>query len=122
MNEFQDEEVTMIQLRSLMPAILLAAPVTALAAVPAGEVPPPSQSMPSMSLTRHKTSWHHKSKKVPKFKKADKNDDGKIEWREAKATGVPKKLFKREDFNKTGSLTKPEWAFVRMDMKQTPPG
>ncbi len=53
---------------------------------------------------------------VPKFNKADTNHDGQIEWKEAKAAGVPKKLFKRDDFNHNGKLNKTEWMFVRLDM------
>ena len=56
---------------------------------------------------------------VPKFKKADKNGNGKISWKEAKAVGVPKKLFKRDDFNHNGKLNKTEWMFVRLDMTNT---
>lgn len=58
---------------------------------------------------------------VPKFKLADKNHDGKIEWREAKAVGVPKALFKRDDFNHSGTLNKTEWMFVRLDMTRFKP-
>lgn len=57
-----------------------------------------------------------KSSSVPPFKKADTNHDGKIEWKEAKAVGVPKKLFKQDDFRQDGKLTKSEWHFVRLEM------
>ena len=58
---------------------------------------------------------------VPKFKKADANHDGKIEWKEAKALGVPKKLFKQDDFSQSGKLSKTEWQFVRMEMPANKP-
>ena len=76
------------------------------------------------------TSWHapkssHRSKmpasRAPRFNKADTNHDGKIEWKEAKAVGVPKKLFKQDDFNHTGKLTKSEWHFVRIEMPAKKP-
>lgn len=112
----------MIKPRSFVAALLLSVPVAALAVASAPQVSVPPQPVPSMSLTPHKTSMDHKSKRVPKFKRADKNDDGKIEWQEAKAAHVPKKLFKREDFNSNGTLNRSEWAFVRMDMNNAPPG
>lgn len=54
---------------------------------------------------------------VPKFKKVDKNGNGKISWKEAKAVGVPKKIFKKDDFNHNGTLNRTQWMFVRLDMK-----
>ena len=59
--------------------------------------------------------------RVPAFNKADTNHDGKIEWSEAKAVGVPKKLFKQDDFNHTGKLTKSEWHFIRIEMPAKKP-
>ena len=61
--------------------------------------------------------------RVPPFSKVDTNHDGKIEWSEAKAVGVPKKLFKQDDFQHNGKLTKSEWHFVRIEMpaKRKPP-
>ncbi len=53
---------------------------------------------------------------VPPFAKADRNHDGKIEWSEAKALKVPKKLFKHDDFDNNGTLDETEWMFVRLDM------
>ena len=76
------------------------------------------------------TAWHspksnHMSKmpasRVPRLNKVDTNHDGKIEWKEAKAVGVPKKLFKQDDFNHTGKLTKSEWHFVRIEMPAKKP-
>ncbi|MGA7965530.1 MAG: hypothetical protein WCB49_06550 [Gammaproteobacteria bacterium] len=53
---------------------------------------------------------------VPPFKQVDTNHDGKIEWQEAKAVHVPKKIFKQNDFSNTGKLTRSEWQFVRIEM------
>lgn len=60
---------------------------------------------------------------IPPFKKVDTNHDGKIEWKEAKAVNVPKKIFKQNDFRNTGKLTRSEWQFVRIEMpaKNNPP-
>ena len=53
---------------------------------------------------------------VPKFSVADRNHDGKIEWSEAKALKVPKKIFDHDDFDNNGTLNQTEWLFVRLDM------
>ncbi len=59
---------------------------------------------------------------VPPFATADRNHDGKIEWSEAKALKVPKKIFEHDDFNNNGTLDETEWLFVRLDMTTfTPP-
>jgi hypothetical protein len=59
---------------------------------------------------------------VPPFAEADRNHDGKIEWSEAKALKVPKKLFEHDDFDNNGTLDETEWMFVRLDMTVfTPP-
>lgn len=58
---------------------------------------------------------------VPPFAQVDTNHDGKIEWPEAKAVGVPKKLFNHFDFDHNGSLTETEWLFLRLDMTHFAP-
>ena len=59
---------------------------------------------------------------VPPFAAADRNHDGKIEWSEAKALKVPKKIFEHDDFDNNGTLSETEWLFVRLDMTAfTPP-
>lgn len=58
---------------------------------------------------------------VPKFKKVDTNHNGKISWKEAKAVGVPKRLFKQNDFNHSGTLNKTEWQIVRIEMPAKKP-
>lgn len=103
-----------MKLRTMLTLTALAAPAAAFA-LGSGS---PSQSSP------HHTTMPKSA--VPKFKKADANHDGKIEWKEAKALGVPKKLFKQDDFSQTGKLDKTEWQFVRIEMpanrKGSPPG
>lgn len=103
-----------MKFRTLLTAVALAAPGAALALSPAmsGQTAGSSRKMqmPESSL--------------PGFRKADTNGDGKIEWQEAKAVGVPKKLFKQDDFRQTGKLTRSEWHFVRIEMPagKNPPG
>lgn len=59
---------------------------------------------------------------VPPFAKADTNQDGKIEWKEAQAAKVSKKLFDHFDFDQNGALSETEWLFVRLDKTRfTPP-
>lgn len=70
-----------------------------------------------------KHSYKAPKSAIPPFKKVDTNHDGRIEWKEAKAVHVPKKIFKQNDFRNTGKLTKSEWQFVRIEMpaKKKPP-
>ena len=59
---------------------------------------------------------------VPPFAQVDTNHDGKIEWKEAKAVNVPKKVFDQFDFDRNGTLSETEWLFVRLHMTDfTPP-
>lgn len=103
-----------MRLRTLLALTALTVPAAALALGTGASI----QAQPS----------HTKMPKsaLPKFKKADTNHDGKIEWNEAKSLGVPKKLFKRDDFNQSGKLNKTEWQIVRMETpankKGSPPG
>lgn len=55
---------------------------------------------------------------VPPFKKVDTNGDGEIEWSEAKAVHVPKKFFKKEDYEHNGKLDRTEWMLVGFDESQ----
>lgn len=56
---------------------------------------------------------------VPSFRKVDTNGDGAIEWSEAKAVGVPRRLFRAEDFHHDGKLTVTEWKMLRVAMVPT---
>ena len=58
---------------------------------------------------------------VPAFAQADANHDGKIEWQEAQALKVPKKIFDNDDFDHNGTLNQTEWLFVRLDMTDFTP-
>ena len=59
------------------------------------------------------TAWPKSS--LPTFTKADKNGDGKIEWKEAKALDVSKARFKKEDFEHSGKLDRTEWMMLGFD-------
>lgn len=50
---------------------------------------------------------------LPAFAKADTNGDGVIEWKEARAQHVPKRFFKKEDYEHNGKLDKTEWMAAR---------
>ncbi len=97
----------------LLPAALLAVPIAAMAAgehlAPTVATSSPDAKMPPSSVTGG----------VPIFSKVDKNGDGWIEWSEAKAVGVPRRLFKREDYHHDGKLTLTEWQMVRVAMIPT---
>ncbi|MDN5865366.1 MAG: hypothetical protein L0I62_09185 [Gammaproteobacteria bacterium] len=93
----------------LLPACLLLAPfaLNAAATAPAPQSASTAKPMPKPP--------------VPKFAEADANHDGKITWKEAKALGVPKKIFQQDDFDRTGYLNETEWMFVRLDMTDFAP-
>ena len=59
------------------------------------------------------TAWPKSS--LPPFKKADKNGDGKIEWKEARALDVSKARFKKNDFEHNGKLDRTEWMMLGFD-------
>lgn len=59
------------------------------------------------------------SKPVPAFGKVDTNGDHFIEWKEAKAVGVPKATFQSDDYNHDDKLTPTDWKLVQMDMIHT---
>ena len=79
---------------------------------PASETAPPAASEEVPLPQSH----------VPAFSQVDSNHDGKIEWQEAQAVGVSKKVFKQFDFDHSGALSETEWLFVRLHMTDfTPP-
>lgn len=43
---------------------------------------------------------------LPSFSQADANGDRILTWKEAKAAGVPKKIFDGEDYNHNGKITR----------------
>ena len=49
---------------------------------------------------------------LPAFKQADTNHDGKIEWKEARADKVPRAIFKKEDYESSGTLDRSEWTLA----------
>lgn len=102
-------------------AVAKAAPAKAPAA---GTAPPPSTapSASTASLTAKASDEATlPQSRVPPFAQVDTNHDGKIEWKEAKAVKVPKKIFDQFDFNKNGTLSQTEWLFVRLHMTDFAP-
>lgn len=107
----------MRRLTFLLPTLMLAVSATALAA---------SKGHPAPTLQEHSAGGTFKKGKlksvkppVPSFSTADKNHDGFIEWSEAKPLGVPKAVFKKEDFHHNGKLTPTEWSLVQVEMIHT---
>lgn len=47
---------------------------------------------------------------LPEFEQVDTNDDGLIDWEEAKAAGLPREVFEAEQ--QQGYLSKPTWDYV----------
>lgn len=94
----------------LLPAVLLAAPVVAVAAS--------RQSAPNLATSSAHAKISPGSQKtiLPPFHKADKNGDGYVEWSEAKAAGLPKSVFKHEDVHHDGKLTLTEWREAKIAM------
>ncbi|MGH8126964.1 MAG: hypothetical protein ACRETC_01160 [Gammaproteobacteria bacterium] len=113
----------------LLPATVLLSltAVSAQAAAPtpattAATAPVTTQPAPSAKTVAHaKENITLPPSAVPKFSVADTNHDGKIEWNEAQALKVPKKIFKHDDFDNNGSLNETEWLFVRLDMTDFTP-
>jgi hypothetical protein len=99
-----------------VPFALHAAPAT-----PASATQPASAPAPVIASSAHPKTSTMPKPPVPKFKQADANHDGKISRQEAKALGVPKKIFDRDDFDKSGDLNETEWMFVRLDMTDFTP-
>lgn len=102
-------------MKRLFPFVLLLWPALALArqGASAPEVTTSSAASASMSMVHAKLA-------VPKFAQADKNNDGWIEWSEAKAVGIPRSVFEEHDQQKKGELTMTEWQVVRLEMIKKP--
>jgi|GEM_PF-2468462 len=99
---------------SVLLAILVMVPVTALA-VGRSSAPTITTSSAGMKVKGAKKT----GEPVPAFGKVDTNGDHFIEWKEAKAAGVPKATFQRDDYNHDGKLTSTDWKLVQMDMIHT---
>lgn len=99
----------------LFPFIFLIAPASALA-----QQGPSAPKVSISSAANASTATIHAKLAVPTFSQADKNNDGWIEWSEAKAVGIPKSVFDQHDQQKKGKLTMTEWQVVRLEMIKTP--
>lgn len=105
----------MNKLTVLFPFMLIATPAVALAATPGGGAPNVATAGPG--LKSGKAGGYQPP--VPSFAKVDTNGDHEIEWKEAKAVGVPKAVFKRYDYHHDGKLTLTEWRLVKLAMIHT---
>lgn len=59
------------------------------------------------------TAWPKSN--LPPFTRADKNGDGQIEWKEAKALDISKARFKKDDYEHNGKLDRTEWMMLGFD-------
>lgn len=98
----------------VLPILALAVPGLAMAAG-GTSAPMVSTASAGMKVKGAKPA----SRPVPPFKKVDTNGDHRIEWKEAKAVGVPKAVFHRFDYHHDGKLTMTEWKLVDVAMVQT---
>lgn len=97
----------------LMP-LMMTIPAIALAA---GRSPAPTVTTGSASGKAMKAG--RSKQPVPPFDKVDSNGDHRIEWKEAKAAGVPKAVFERYDYHHDHKLTLTEWKMVKVAMVKT---
>lgn len=96
--------------------------LTAVVAVPIAALAAGRRSAPTISTSSAVTKVKgamQAGKPVPAFGKVDTNGDHFIEWKEAKAVGVPKATFQSDDYNHDGKLTSTDWKLVQMDMIHT---
>jgi|GEM_PF-6257555 len=63
-------------------------------------------SVTAMAATHSGKSQSKSSANIPSFSQADANGNQILTWKEAKAAGVPKKLFNSEDFDHNNKITK----------------
>jgi len=97
----------------MMP-MMMALPAFAFAA---GHTPTPTVTTGSASGKAMKAGGYKQP--VPSFNKVDTNGDHKIEWKEAKAVGLPKAVFERYDYHHDQKLTLTEWKMVKVAMVKT---
>lgn len=95
-------------------SLTLTVPVAALAA---GGTSPPTISTSTAGMKVKGTN--RGDQPVPAFKKVDTNGDHRIEWKEARAVGVPRQIFRRYDYHHDGKLTLTDWKFVKVAMLHT---
>lgn len=111
----------------MRPRPLLVALILGFCAVPALGAPPAATAGAPAAATRAapgagtasgraEESLSLPSSSVPPFAQVDTNHDGVIDWKEAQAVKVPKKVFEHYDFDGNGKLNQTEWLFVRLDM------
>ncbi|MEJ2761586.1 MAG: hypothetical protein P8126_08645 [Gammaproteobacteria bacterium] len=65
-------------------------------------------SFSAMAMThsgKHQKAQKHVAVNLPPFSKIDTNHDKILTWKEAKAAGIPKKLFDSADYNHNGKIT-----------------
>ncbi len=98
----------------LLPTLLAAVPALAFAAGHTG-----APTVATSSAGTHGSKPGGYKQPVPSFSKADSNGDHHIEWKEAKAAGVPKAVFQRYDYHHDGKLTLTEWKMVKVAMVNT---
>lgn len=94
---------------------------TVAVALPACALAQGGHAVPSVTTSSTGASAARMQKLLPSFSKADTNDDGRIEWSEAKAAGLPRSIFRREDVHHDGKLTLTEWKLARVAMIPAPP-
>jgi len=63
-------------------------------------------SVTAMAAAHSGKSQSQASANLPSFSQADANGDQILTWKEAKAAGIPQKLFKSEDFDHNKEITK----------------
>lgn len=63
-------------------------------------------SVSAMGATHPAKSQTGMTDSLPSFSKADANGDKILTWKEARAAGVPKKIFDSEDYNHNGKITR----------------
>lgn len=97
-------------------SLLLAVPAAALAAGNGAPAASSAAGGAGMTKATHPSTF---SKPLPSFSKADTNNDHQIEWKEAKAAGVPRAIFKQFDYRHKNKLTMTEWKLVQIAMLHT---